>query len=225
MDSFEEVALAYVQAVLETKQVDATTLARKSKLAPSTITRFIGAKGGGVTMRLSSLKKIEDWSKIPLPASLSRENIQQNAVPVFGIKPQGRNSVPIHVLIGSTRPDVYYRNPVATDFAPRFIGIEQASRVFALRMPDTTMMPWRRVNELVYVDPTRQVAEGDHALVEFGRASVPNDEPLHVIRQLLCRQGPDATLHGWNMQGACLQKGDRILSLKRILEWSELTLT
>ena len=208
---------AWLRDVMARLELDATGLARKVGLQPSTLTRFM--RGEVEKMQQATRDKIAGKTGMPAPSTA----IRPGAAPAVLTMPR---DVPVHGLIGAPAQDCYYFNPTAIDFAPRPPGIAGATRAFALRMPDATMDGWRRVNELVYVDPTRAVAEGDHALIEIANRRSPNDESLFQIRRVARRRPEGVVLATWGLSPAeeRLARGD-VLAMSRVLEWPELLFT
>jgi transcriptional regulator with XRE-family HTH domain len=70
MDPTQRAARGYVQAVLEHTRWSATELARRCKLAPSTLNRFLHSERITHTLSARTLAKIAQASGLPLPASL-----------------------------------------------------------------------------------------------------------------------------------------------------------
>ncbi len=96
-------------------------------------------------------------------------------------------------------------------------------------MPDATMTPWRRPNEIIFVDPTWAVADGDHTLVELSHPQDPDGPSLYIIRRFVGRRIADATVNllRWDAGKPTTDvlPAQRVLRLLRILEWDEATAT
>ena len=215
-----EAQLAYVRDLLDKLGTDATNLARRAKINPSTLTRFMTASGKQAALRRSTLEALAQAAKMPLPADLADPGPFTASPSIPAAFP---TDVPIHALLSAPVEAAFFWNQTAFDYAPRPPGIAQASRTFAFRMPDDTMDGWRRVNEMIYVDPMRAVAEGDHALVEMANTIDPNQHSIYVVRRVVRRRPDGVVLGTWGLNPT-EQRYDRkeILSFLRIVEWPEL---
>jgi len=213
-------ARSYIRKVLEELGTDATNLARRAKINPSTITGFLSATPRVKAVRPATLEAIARVSNIPLPPELLVTPAQSSA-PRTGADAMPRD-VPVHGLIQSSVVGAYYWNPTAADFAPRPWGIQHNRRVFALRMPDESMDGWRRVNELIYVDPMRAVGEGDHAFIELGNTPAPNNPSVYVIRRVVRRRPTGVILGTWGLNpDETEMERTAVLAFLRVLEWTE----
>lgn len=209
---------AYLQRAMLATRLDATKLAKRARLSPSTLTRFLATDSPRKTLHRSTLDAIARFSKLPLPPELT-------ASPAETIQPveAGTRGVPIHALIAAPAEGLFYWNQTAIDFAPRPLAILHAERVFAIRAPDDSMSGWRRPGELVYIDPMRAVSEGDHALVEIANRLAPNNPSLYFVRRFVRRRRDEVTFATWGLDPheAIFQRGD-VMAMLRVLEWSEL---
>lgn len=213
-------AREYVLRVIEVTQTDPTKLARKAKLNPSTLTGFLAAIPRVKQLRPATLKAIEGASGVPLPPELADlGNPVERPPPTYDGMPR---DVPIHGLIGSPIESAWYWNQTIADFAPRPPGISRSSRVFALRMPDDSMDGWRRVNELIFIDPMRAVAEGDHAFVEMANTVSPDAPSIYMIRRVMRRRPAGVVLATWGLSPEEFQMPRmQVITFLRILEWTE----
>ncbi len=210
---------AYVAKVITTTGLDATKVARRAHLSPSTLTRFLAEEGNRAGLRRTTIEAIARATGIAPPADLLDD--APDGMPQMSLAEPHR--IPIHALISFPGSDFYYWNQTAIDFAPRPPGIAHATRAFALRMPDTTMEGWRAVNELVYVDPTLAVAEGDHAFVEFQNRLAPNNPSIYRIRRVDRRNKDVVVLGTWGIKPTQAEfPRTEVLSLRRVVEWPEL---
>jgi hypothetical protein len=214
-----EVAREYVTKVLEATGLDATNLARKLKISPSTITGIMAPSPRTRTTRLSTLRDIEQLTGLALPVDL-RSDIPD---PAYITRQPFRHDVHIYPLLAVPGHRFYHWNQMASDFAPRLPGIFHAKGAVATRMPDRSMEGWRRPNELIYLDPGRTAVEGDHALFEIANTVAPNGPSLYVIRRLISADDHTVTLGGWgNKPTDTPIKRSEIISMLRAVEWPEL---
>lgn len=210
-------ARAYVQRVMEATGLDATNVARRAGLDPSTLTRLMKAQPRG-GLRRATLEALERHFGIPLPIEMAAPAVAKPAV----MAPH-THDVPIHGLVGTHAEGRFFWNQTVLDYACRPAGISHASRVFALRMPDESMDGWRRIDELIFVDPTRTVAEGDHAFVELANSGDPNNHSLYMIRRVVRRRPAGVVLQTWGYEPKeeTLPR-QAVLAFHKIIEWPEL---
>jgi transcriptional regulator with XRE-family HTH domain len=74
--------------------------------------------------------------------------------------------------------------------APLPAGIAEAKGVFVFRMPNSTMAPWRRRDERVYVDQNRDATEGRHALLRLIPKDDENGMEAFAVGKLADYRGP-----------------------------------
>lgn len=210
---------AYLLRVLDALQIDATNLARRAGLAPSTLTRFLSDNARSETLRRATLEAIARASKVPLPPELAAPA----GSPSSPDTQAGMRDVPVQALISAPSEGLFYWNQTSIDFAPRLPGIRHNTKVFAIRAPDDTMSGWRRPGELIYIDPTRAVSEGDHTLAEIANRASPNNPSLYFVRRLDRRRGNEVVFGTWGFDPSeqTFPRRD-VLSLLRVLEWPEL---
>ena len=211
-------ARSWIRHVMSITGLDASGLARRAGLQPSTLTRMLRPDGAGRGVRRSTLEQIADATGVALfadaagstaPAELLRA--PSTDVPVFATAP-------------SVYPSWHHLTNVIVDHVARLRGVANAAQVFALRMPDSSMHPWRRANELLFIDPARAVALGDHALVETEGGD--DGRPLLRVRLMVKMGAKEAILGGYGPKPhherlPCSE----IRSLRRVLEWPELLLS
>lgn len=216
------------QALTATKLPHLTALARRAHLQPSTLTRWAKkAPDSRTTAHPATLQLLEQASGVMLPPELSRIARQRAfADPAPGASPGAAAlaPVPVHALIGTRFDGLFYRNHTASEHIRRLPGLESRHAVFALRMPDDSMEPWRRPNELVFVDPTWAVAVNDHALFEIANHHQPDGPPLYMIRRLMARQRHgDLRVGRYSADGFKVDsiKATTVTAVQRVLEWHE----
>jgi hypothetical protein len=85
---------------------------------------------------------------------------------ITGARPQRAGAdVPVYHAISHQRGPAFLLQTAVTEFAWRPPTLASCRRAFMLRMPDTSMDPWRQLAEPIYCDPDRDVADARHALV------------------------------------------------------------
>jgi phage repressor protein C with HTH and peptisase S24 domain len=212
----------YLERVTRETGLTLTEIARRAKLAPTTLTRFMSRDDDKHSLRPSTLRAVEQVSRVPLPPEL--------AAAARGMEPtsdqaaeERPGTVPLFSLYAASDHGDFLRNDQPTDIAPRLPGIAHNMRVYAVRMPDASMAPWRQPNELVYIDPTRFASAGDHALVELSHPRDPN-HPRSVFRiRRIAARNRDGSLRLTPYDGGETEAvpRERVLGVHRVLEWPE----
>jgi len=215
-----EILRRYVDEVMRTTRTpDASNLARKARMSPSTLLRALDGKH---QPRPDTLLKLEAISRVPLPPELAAMIPPGPGAPAAAIADA---SVPVHALVGSRLRGRFMLNREPYEWTRRLPGIDKRLKINAVRMPDDSMQPWRKPNELVFYDPLLAVADGDHALVEFTAAqSDPNAEETYAIRRFIGRSRDGKTVRlerYWGPPEIEEVPAERVAVLRRILEWSE----
>lgn len=215
-----EILRRYVDEVMKTTRTpDASNLARKARMSPSTLLRALDGKH---QPRPDTLLKLEAVSRVPLPPELAAMIPPAPGTPASAIADA---SVPVHALVGSRLTGRFLLNREPYEWTRRLPGIDKRLKVGAVRMPDDSMQPWRRPNELVFYDPLMAVADGDHALVEFTASTQdPNAEETYAIRRFMGRSRDGKTVRlerYWGPPEIEEAPASRIAQMRRILEWPE----
>lgn len=212
----------YLERVRRETGFTLTEIARRAKLSPTTLTRFMAREDEQHSLRPSTLRAIEQATRVNLPPELAAAARGMDPTPEHGAE-ERPGAVPLFALYGTSEHGDFLRNEQPTDIAPRLAGIAHNMRVFAVRMPDASMAPWRQPNELLYIDPTRFASAGDHALVEMSHPRDP-DHPRNVfrIRRIVARNR-DGSLRLASYDGGEVETvpRERVVAVHRALEWTE----
>lgn len=215
------------QALTASKLPDLTALARRAGLQPSTLSRWWKKEADRTAPHGGTLRLLEEASGVTLPPELARFAGRSGFAEVQARTPAAPANlpVPVHALIGTRFDGLFFRNHAASEHVRRLPGLEGRSAVFALRMPDDSMEPWRRPNELVFVDPTWAVGIGDHALLEIANHHDPDGPPLYMIRRLVARERRTGNIRlgRYAVDGPQTDsvKATTVTAIHRVLEWSE----
>ncbi|MCP1216779.1 LexA family transcriptional regulator [Acetobacter orientalis] len=92
MDDAQKKTVDFIQRAMEKTGLDATNLARSSKVAPSTLTRLLNGTVAN-TLSARTILKIADFAGIPSPLS-ENGKIASKSVPVYGYVGAGEKVVP-----------------------------------------------------------------------------------------------------------------------------------
>lgn len=212
----------YLEQIIRETGLTLTEIARRAKLSPTTLTRFMAKENEHHNLRPSTLRAIEQATRIALPAELAAAARGMDASFEPPVEEKA-STVPLFALYAAPDHGDFLRNEQPTDVAPRLPGIAHNMKVYAVRMPDSSMAPWRRPNELIYIDPTRAASTGDHAMVELSHPRDPN-HPRSVfrIRRIVARNR-DGSLRLSNYDSDEIEQvpRERVLAVHRALEWAE----
>lgn len=236
-------AKEYVLALLARTGLDLTKLAERAGLHQTTVTRPMNDKTHQHHLTRRTVQRLSEVFGVPVASevlaglragratreeALSRPTSPRprRAAAAAPPLPTPIRDIPIQATPMVGRGSHFQLNPVAMDYAPRLPAIVTARKVFALRMPDGSMDPWRRIGELVFIDPTRPVAPGDHALVQLLEPGNPNAGPIFLIRRVVALPSqpggmPRLEAYVTPASGDGLD-GLQVVELSRALEWPEL---
>jgi phage repressor protein C with HTH and peptisase S24 domain len=137
---------------------------------------------------------------IPSPFDMPRD------VPVRGTATGGEDGA---FVFESTIID-YVRRP------PRLRGIAEA---YALYVQGHSMSPWREPGSTIYVHPKQPVAIGDYVVVQIGTAGRPTGA---YIKRLVRRTATEIRLKQYDPPEEVSFATKRVISIHRVLDWSEL---
>ena len=126
MDVHQEAAHAIVEKMMEATGLDATNLARRAKVAPSTLTRFLN---GDVkhSLSLKTLTKLSQASGVPLPSSIVASS-EVETVPIVGYVGAGYKFYPFDdALLGDGLEQV--PAPPGSDANLVAVGVKGSSMI------------------------------------------------------------------------------------------------
>lgn len=226
----------FIQDLVGQTGLNATRLAMAAGLSQTTLTRPLTDPRAALTAR--TIELVARRFKAPLPAGLldqlppGRNRAHRDGAMGWKMEPSlpsppepgPARDVPIYGALMISRGPLFHLNRIAVDMAPRPHGIRTARKTYALRMPDESMAPWRRAGELVFIDPTRPVRRGDHALYLLADPAQPDNDAVCLIREVLAGEtaptarqmaahaakGPEAFLEAYV-----------VTERQRVLEWEE----
>lgn len=199
-------ALAWLDGIAQRSGRNFTEIAVTAGLSQTTLTQ---GRAGSRPLSAATLAAVAQAFSTPLPAGLAeslppgrkRQQPSQAASrrtsARFVTTAEGAD-VGERVRLLATPSDLpapFFRLnfAVVTDSAPRPAGIAHALAVYAFRMPDNGMAPWRRRNELVYADPGRHGGPGMHVLLRLAPRQDPNGMEAFTVARLEDLAGPGGT--------------------------------
>lgn len=216
----------FVREVMRvTKTNNSAELGRAIGIHPSTLWRILASEEETMAPKAETLRALQAAARRPLPPELAELLRGPAPEPPTSLAASGLASrpIPVHALIGTRIPGRFHLNREPFEYVRRPEHLLGRERVFALRMPDDSMMPWRAPNELILVDPTWAVAQGDHALVEINNTQEPDGPPLYIVRRFIALDPRSRQLRlgrygARGVEQEALRQTDSP-GMQRILEW------
>jgi hypothetical protein len=177
---------AWVRDIMARRGVDQVMLAHMSGVDQSMISR---ARNGQVSdMKLlqiaAALKATVPPELLPLTTKGRRprgapELPTAGATLLTGVRPHRAGfDVPVLPVLPQPRGPVFLLQTAVSEFTWRPPCLANAREAFVLRMPDSTMAPWRQPHEPIYCDPDRDIAGARHAALQLAS---PGAHELWVI--------------------------------------------
>ncbi len=106
------------------------------------------------------------------------------------------------------------------DWARRPPGLVGMTSIFAIYVEGDSMVPWRQPGELLFVQDGRTPAPGNHVIV-ITQDHEPEAPARARVKKLLRRTAQTVELEQYNPPGIITIPSANIVSLYRVLEWSE----
>ncbi len=173
-DPHQSAARRYVDFVCREADWDYTTLARKSGVAASTITRFMNNAAVTHSLSARTLAKISHASGIRLPGSLGgvAEAFGAHASDAVrraenGVPPPGTRDLPLLGQALGGAEDLLFENGAVQDYVERPWFLMGNGGAYAVYVHGTSMEPAYRHGELCYVDPNRPPRPGQDVVIQL----------------------------------------------------------
>lgn len=173
-DPHQEAARDYVNRVCAQMNWDYSTLARKSGLSASTITRFMNNVNVKHSLSARSLAKIASVTGVRLPDSLggasdtTRLNPQDGVqLAVERVQPPGARDLPVLGQAMGGEEDLFFETGVVQAYVERPWFLMGNGNAYAVYVNGTSMEPAYRHGELCYVDPSRPPRPGQDVVVQL----------------------------------------------------------
>ncbi|MFM2092088.1 MAG: hypothetical protein RLZZ127_2577 [Planctomycetota bacterium] len=199
-DRHQEAARRYLQQVLEATGLDASTLARRVGLTPSTLTRFLNDPRTAHSLSARSLSKLADYSQIPLPRELggmppaptgpSAGSGRLLPSPGTSRNPDaGPRDLPVLGFARAGEEGFFIENGTVQRYVERPWFLIGRSESYSVYVSDDSMEPVFRHGQLLYVDPGLPVGKEDDVVVQlkdgqaFVKRFVKKDGGTFVCRQ------------------------------------------
>ena len=174
------------------------------------------------TPQLKSAEKLSDGLGVPItewfleatgeswsaPAAIRTDGMPRD-VPLRGSAACGEDGA---FEFNGGDPIDYIRRP------PRLEAVKDA---YALYVRGSSMERWRRDGDIVYVHPHQPVKIGDYVVIQI--KPVRSGDPISAyIKQLVKRNENEVRLLQFNPEKELTFKSSRIVTIHRIVDWSEL---
>jgi SOS-response transcriptional repressor LexA len=185
IDEHQRIARDYVRSVLRETGWEATTLARRAGLAPTTITRFLNSPKVTHSLSARSLAKVAAASGLALPAEFgggmgsSWESgagtessggggdlgqAGEGAPPALA----GPRDLPVMGEARGGSEGYFFDQGVIQSYAERPWFLMGVPTAYAVYVNGTSMEPVFGHGHLLYVNPTLPPAPGDDVVVQLG---------------------------------------------------------
>ena len=108
-------------------------------------------------------------------------------------------------------------------FVPRPPGLRGMTNAFCLYMQGSSMFPWRREGDPIYVQPGRPARPGDFVVVELKPKDDDGEAPEALVK-LLVAKSPDGgvVLEQFSPPKRFALPGAKVLRVQRVVDWPEL---
>ncbi|GGG51483.1 repressor [Caldovatus sediminis] len=157
---------------------------------------------------------VPDWANLPtatlandVPPLPEREDMPRD-VPVYG------------TARGGPEGTFLLQRGEAVDYVRRPPGIAKARDAFALYVEGDSMVPWRRAGQLVFVNPRRPAAVGDHVVVVLQDGEDGSMPAL--LKRLERRTAEKLVLSQYNPEIEIEIPTSRVAQIWRVMELEEL---
>jgi phage repressor protein C with HTH and peptisase S24 domain len=158
-----------------------------------------------------STGKPADFIDNPRPEApaLPRTDLMPRNLPVFGSAACGDDG---EFEFNTGEVIDYVKRP------PRLEGIKEA---YALYLVGSSMIPWRKQGQLVYVHPGQPPQIEDHVVVQF-KPEQQGEAPRAMVKLLMKRNAKEIVLRQYNPESSRTFKMDKVHSIHRVVDWDEL---
>ncbi|MEQ9123540.1 MAG: S24 family peptidase [Alphaproteobacteria bacterium] len=146
------------------------------------------------------------FAPIPVPPRQPRPR----DVPVYGVAAGSDGEASFNLEWG---------HPI--DFVARPPGIAAVRSAFAMYVANDSMEPRYYRGELVYANPRRPAAPGDHVIVVL-RGTRPGEPPACFVKRLRRRSGDTVTVQQYNPAEEVAYRTDQVDQIIRSTPWDEL---
>jgi phage repressor protein C with HTH and peptisase S24 domain len=172
-DRHQEAARHYVQTILDATGLDASTLARRVGLTPSTLTRFLNDARTVHSLSARTLSKLADYSQMPLPrelggaATASDPSRQLPTSKPLRNPEAGPRDLPVLGFARAGEEGFFIENGTVQRYVERPWFLIGRSESYSVYVSDDSMEPVFRHGQLLYVDPGLPVGKEDDVVIQL----------------------------------------------------------
>ena len=112
-------------------------------------------------------------------------------------------------------------NGDTVDWVRRPEGISGRKDVFALYIQGSSVYPWRKEGDLIYVETLRRPRNGDYVVIEM-KPTGPEPERPAFIKLLVGMKGSKVRVEQHNPAKQFDIELKKVHAIYRVLDWSEL---
>lgn len=140
---------------------------------------------------------------------LPRTDLMPRNLPVFGSASCGDDG------------EFEFNTGDVIDYVKRPARLEGIKDAYALYLTGSSMVPWRKKGQLVYVHPGQPPQIEDHVVVQL-KPPRDGEAPHAMVKQLVKMTGRDIVLRQYNPPRDMPFPRSRIVTIHRVVEWDEL---
>ena len=213
----------WIRRTLLALEIDATTLARRSNVAQSSISRFLS--GATEALQTRTLSAIAQVSPVAPPETV-RKIVDRAPPSAHGSRvsfvSSDHGGLPLWGVHPVEEEGEFRLNPIPLQTLNRPPG-SASHKMAAWYAHDDTMSPRWRQGDLVMVDLARPAVEGGFALVRLTPNDGPDRDETFLFRQYLGRGKGYIRLRGCGLEDADASVPlKRVLQTHHILDWRDL---
>jgi transcriptional regulator with XRE-family HTH domain len=218
MDPTQRATRSYLQAVLAHTLWSPTELARRCKLAPSTLNRFLNNDRVTHTLSARTLAKIAEASSLPLPPALGGaptdgvSTVLGMALPE-GARPGGfgrGRDLPVRGRAQGGPDGAVLLDPDPIDWTWRPAELQGARDAFAMFVTGSSMGDILPEGATIFVHPNLPARPNDFVVVE-------KHGHVALIKRLVRRAGENLILRQYNPPKDVTVKREDVLAIYRVI--------
>lgn len=172
----------YIQSVLDQLEITPTELARRAKLASTTLTRFLNDPDVKHALSTRTLVKISQATGVPLPQRLAsniaepinarpptktRGALNQNSSPGAFFPVKATLDLPLLGHVKAGKEGLFIENGMVESYVERPSFLVGDFNAYSVYVVDESMVPVFAHGHLLYVSPGRPPAPGDDVVIQL----------------------------------------------------------
>lgn len=198
-------------------------LAAALKRDPAAVNRMLKSNR---QLKASEIQKVQEYF-----GKTNEPNIEQNSkgeegtqhlnyAPLIAPADWPRDLPIFGVAIGGTTGGISFNGEVLgyVRRPPKLQGVKSS---YAVYVHGSSMSPWRRNGEAVYVHPGMPCDVGDYVVVQL-RPENEGEAPRAFVKELVRRTEKELRLKQFNPPKEIIIPAAKVLAIHRVMDWSEL---